>query len=175
MIFSASAFPAPTRCPHRRPRCSPGRSRRSSSPAGVTGDGDPAKYRDRPDARVQIQHLAQRDVEASDAAADRRRQRPLIATLYVLNASSVSSGSHSPCRVLRLLAGEHFEPRDPLRAAEGLFHRRIEDAHTGAPDVGPVPSPSMNGTIGLSGTTSRPPCAQWGCHPGGFNSMCVHS
>ena len=32
---------------------------------------------DRPDAGVEVQHLTQRDVQAADAAADRRRQRPL--------------------------------------------------------------------------------------------------
>ena len=61
---------------------------------------------------------------------------PLIATLYALTASSVSFGSHSPVEVLRLLAGEHLEPGERRAAAERLLHRRVEDAHAGAPDVG---------------------------------------
>ena len=40
-----------------------------------TGEGTPVKYRTGPQADVEVEHLAQRDVERADAAADGRGQR----------------------------------------------------------------------------------------------------
>ena len=47
----------------------------------------------RAQADEQVEQLAQRDVQRSDAAADRRRQRALDADEILRNASTVSSGS----------------------------------------------------------------------------------
>ena len=92
---------------------------------------------DRADAGVQVQHLPQRDVEAADAAADRRRQRPLDGDL--VRANRLERVVRQPLAVLLLglLAGRHLEPGDLLLAAERLLHGRVEHADAGAPDVGP--------------------------------------
>ena len=90
----------------------------------------------RPHAGVQIEHLPQRDVQAADAAADRRRQRSLDGDLVGPDRLERVVRQPLAVLVLRLLAGGHLEPRDPLLAAERLLHRGVEHAHAGAPDVG---------------------------------------
>ena len=81
---------------------------------------------------------------------------PLMATLYERTASSVSFGSHSPyCSLAFSPAGTSnhsiffLPPKAFLTAASNTrtLARQMS---------GPVPSPSMKGMIGLSGTTSRP-------------------
>ena len=66
-------------------------------PLGV-GDGRrrSSEIANRPHARKQIEDLAQRHVQASDASTDRRGQRTLDGDLVGATASSVSFGSHSP-------------------------------------------------------------------------------
>ena len=76
---------------------------------------------------------------------------PLMPTRYSRNASSVSSGSQFAGLLERLLAGEHFEPLD-LRAAAVRLRTAASNTRTLARQMsGPVPSPSMNGMIGLIG------------------------
>ena len=81
---------------------------------------------------------------------------PLMATLYVRTASSVSFGSHSPCCSLA------FSPAGTSNQAicflpPNAFSTAASKTRTLARQMsGPVPSPSMNGMIGSSGTTSRP-------------------
>jgi hypothetical protein len=103
----------------------------------VTGDGVPWRVADRAHARVEVQHLAQRDVQAADAAADRRRQRSLDG--HLVRAHGLERVGREPLtrQILRLLTGEHFEPRETPGSAERLLHCRVEDAHARAPDVGP--------------------------------------
>jgi hypothetical protein len=69
-------------------------------------------------------------------------------TRYSRNAVDRLVGQPVVELVERLLAGVDLHPGDLLLAAVRLLDGRIEDAHRGAPDVGPVPSPSMNGTMG---------------------------
>src|SRR5207245_7000788 len=81
---------------------------------------------------------------------------PLIAILYAFTASSVSFGSHSPAIVFA------FSPaRTSNHASRRLppydFATAASNTRTLARQMsGPVPSPSMNGTIGSSGTVRRP-------------------
>ena len=91
---------------------------------------------DRPQADEQIEHLAQRDVQRSDAAADRRRQRPLDADVVL--AERLDGLVRQPVVELleALLAGVDFHPRDLLLAAVRLVDGGIEHAHARAPDVG---------------------------------------
>ena len=88
-------------------------------------------------ARVEVEHLAQRHVQAADAAAHRRRQRALDGDLVVLDR--LDGVVRQPLAVLRLglLAGRHLEPDDLALAAVGaLGDRGVEHAHAGPPDVG---------------------------------------
>ena len=90
----------------------------------------------RAQAHVQVEHLAQRDVQRADAAADRRRERSLD------RDEVVAAGLHGLFRqpgvveVVRLLAGEDLHPVDLALAAVGLGDRGVEHAHGCAPDVG---------------------------------------
>ena len=64
---------------------------------------------------------------------------PLIPTRCDRNASTVSSGSHWPGLVERLLPGEDLEPVDLARPAVGLVDGGVEHPHRGRPDVGADP------------------------------------
>ena len=97
--------------------------------------GDSLEILDRPQAHVEIELLAQGDVERTDAAADRRRQRALDRDHVVAqdlerlgrqpDVGAVDAG--------RLLAGVDLHPVDLLLAAEGLGDRRVDhlDHHRG--------------------------------------------
>ena len=75
----------------------------------------------RAQADVEIEHLAQRDVERADAAADGRGERALDADqIFAGTPSTVSSGSQL-LNLLGLLAGEHLQPGNLALAAVGLF------------------------------------------------------
>ena len=118
----------------------------------------PVEVADRAHAGVEVEHLAQRDVEAADAAADRRRQRPLDRDLVrAAPPRACRSGSHSPCLVLRLLARRAPRTTRSSACRRRPSRRRASKTRTLARQMsGPVPSPSMKGMIGSSGTTSRP-------------------
>src|SRR4029453_3793270 len=102
----------------------------------------------RPQADVQIEQLAQRDVERANAAADRSGERPLDAYLVRLERPDRLVRQPILDRVERLLAGEHFLPHHAPLAAVYLLHCRVEDALRRAPDVGP-------GTIALDEGNDR--------------------
>jgi hypothetical protein len=110
----------------------------------------------RPQADVQIQQLPKRDVERPDAAADRRRQRTLDANVVL--AERVDRLIRKPRVELleALFAGVDFLPRDLPRAANALSTAASRTRTLARQISGPVPSPSMNGMIGSSGTTSCP-------------------
>ena len=88
-------------------------------------------------AHIEIEHLAQRDIQRADAAADRRRERPLDADEKFLERSDGVIGQPRIESLERFLACEDFHPGDLAGAAVRLFHRRIEDAHARSPDVRP--------------------------------------
>jgi hypothetical protein len=110
----------------------------------------------RAQADVEIEFLAQRDVQRADAAADRRGQRALDATRYSRTASSVSSGSQTFVAVDGSISRRHKSPsmRSCACAAVGLsttaastaLYKRDDrgDRITGVMST-PMPSPSMNG------------------------------
>ena len=89
----------------------------------------------RAQAHVQIQHLAQRDVQRADAAADRRGQRALDRHQVFAAGGDGLVRQPGVEQVVRLLAGVHLHPVDLALAAVGLLHGCIDDAHRGAPDV----------------------------------------
>src|SRR5512140_3358577 len=84
---------------------------------------------------------------------------PLMATEYSLMASRVSSGSQVPSPYIWLdfspaYTSNHAMARLPLYAfATAASKTSCEARHMS----GPVPSPSINGMMGLSGTLSSPP------------------
>src|SRR6185437_2505991 len=91
----------------------------------------------RPDAGVQVQHLAQGDVEGSDPPADGSGQRTLDG--HAVRADGVQGGLGKPVPDLLegLLTGQDLEPIDLPFSAGHLPDNRVEHPPGGAPDVGP--------------------------------------
>jgi hypothetical protein len=89
----------------------------------------------RPETHVQVEELAKRDVQRTDAAADWRRERPLDA--HQVMAKRFDSFVRQPGFELleALLPGVDLEPLDLLLATVGLLHGGIEDADAGAPNI----------------------------------------
>ena len=90
----------------------------------------------RPHAGVEVEHLAQRDVQRADAAADRRGERALDRDAVVREVIE---------RLLRqllaellegLVAGEDLVPVNLALAAVDLLDRAVDDVPRRAPDVG---------------------------------------
>ena len=86
-------------------------------------------------AGVQVELLPKGHVQAPDATADGRGERPLDGHEVLADGVEGFLGEPVARLVEGLLAREHFLPDDPPRAAVGLLHRRVEDAHRGVPDV----------------------------------------
>ena len=95
--------------------------------------GEPA---DRAQADVQVALLADGDIEAADAAADRRGQRPFDTDQVLLEG--IQRRLRQPlARLLEgLFAGQDFLPGDGAGAAIRFAHGGIHDANRRPPDVG---------------------------------------
>src|SRR5690606_338093 len=90
----------------------------------------------RADAGVEVELLAQRDVQRADAAADRRRERAFDGDLELANGLECLV-RHPLARLLeRLLAGEDLHPVDAPLAAVRAFDGGVEAAYARTPDVG---------------------------------------
>src|SRR5476649_660503 len=87
------------------------------------------------EADVQIEHLAQRDVQRPDAAADRGRQRSFDADEIL--AEGLDGVVWQPAAELleAFLTGVDLHPRDLLFAGVGLLDGGVEYADARAPDV----------------------------------------
>ncbi len=90
----------------------------------------------RTQADVEVEHLAQRDVQRADATADRRRERALDRDQVFAAGLDGFVGQPGVEEVVGLLAGIDLHPVDLALAAVGLGDRGVEHAHGGAPDVG---------------------------------------
>ncbi len=90
----------------------------------------------RAQADVQVQQLPECHVERPDSSADRRRQWSFDADQ--VSAERIQRLVREPVLHVheRFLACQHLLPLDPACSAIRLFHRRVEDSHAGAPDVG---------------------------------------
>src|ERR1019366_6172322 len=86
-------------------------------------------------ADVVVEHLAQRDVERADAAADGRGERAFDADEIFLERLDGVVGQPVVEFFERLFAGENLEPGNLSLAAVGFGHRRVEHAHAAGPDV----------------------------------------
>ncbi len=91
---------------------------------------------DRSETNEQVEHLPQRDVQRSDAAADRRRQWSLDAN--EVGAKRFNRFVRKPVIELleTLFAGVDFLPGDCALATVGFPDSCIEHTHARAPDVG---------------------------------------
>ena len=96
---------------------------------------------DRTQTDVEVEELAQRDVQGPDAAADRRRERALDADEELAEGLDGLVGQPVVELGEGLLAGVDLGPRDLAPALVGLLDRGVHDAHARAPDVaaGAVP------------------------------------
>ena len=110
----------------------------------------------RAQADVEVEHLADGDVERPDAAADRRGQRALDADEVGLERFQRLVGQPGVEQLLGLAARVHLGPGDLLLAAELLATAASSTRTLARQMSGPVPSPSMNGMIGRSGTSRCP-------------------
>ena len=81
---------------------------------------------------------------------------PLIATLYALAASSVSVGSHSPVRSCAFSPARTSNQTTRLRSPKAFFTAASKTRTDARQMSRPIPSPSMNGMMGSSGTSSAP-------------------
>jgi hypothetical protein len=99
------------------------------------GGRDPLEPADRPEADVEVEELAQGDVQRADAAADRGREGPLDADEVLPEGLDRLVGKPRPEVVVGLLAREDLHPGDLPLAAVGLLDRGVQDAHGRAPDI----------------------------------------
>ena len=99
--------------------------------------GDALKVLDWPQADVEIEHLAQSDVERANAAADWRGEWTFDADQIFLERLDCVIRQPVIEFVLGRFARKHFEPRNLALAPIGLLHRRIEHTDAGGPDVRP--------------------------------------
>ena len=81
---------------------------------------------------------------------------PLIATLNSVSASRVSAGSHSPARSFAFSPANTSIQAISRRPPYALATAESTTCRVAAQMSGPIPSPSMKGMIGWSGTTGRP-------------------
>ena len=93
----------------------------------------------RAQADVEVELLAQRDVDRADAAADRRGERTLDRDDEFLRRFERLVGQPDVLAVdpAGLLAGEHLHPHDLPLAAVGLLHRGVDHLQHHGRDVDP--------------------------------------
>jgi hypothetical protein len=107
-------------------------------------------------ADIQVELLAQRHVQRTDAAADRRGQRALDGH-HVFTHRLQGFFGQPDVRAIdlgRLFAGEHFHPVDLALAAIGLGHRGIDHLEHHRRDVQTRAVALDEGNDRLSGTLS---------------------
>ena len=99
------------------------------------GRGDALEPAHRAQADIEVEELAQRDVQRADAAADGRRERALDRDQVLAAGGDGLVRQPSVEELVGLLARVDLEPVDLAAAAVGLGDGGVEDAHRGAPDV----------------------------------------
>ena len=100
------------------------------------GGADALEVADGANARVEIEHLPERDVERADSAAHGRRERSLDRDAELLHRVDGFLGQPILELLERFLAREDFHPGDTSLALVGALDRGVEDAHGCAPNVG---------------------------------------
>ena len=102
----------------------------------LDGRGDTLEPANGSQADVQVEHLAERDIQAADTFADRRGQRAFDADEIVLERLDGIVGQPVVEFLESGFARKNLQPFDLAFAAVRLFHRRVEHAFTGGPDIG---------------------------------------
>ncbi len=99
------------------------------------GRGHAGEITHRAHAGVEIEHLAQGDVQRANAAADRSGERTFDGDAEIANR--VDGVLRQPFLelVISFFAGENFQPFDFAFAAVGFFDGGIEHAPRSLPDV----------------------------------------
>jgi len=98
--------------------------------------GDSREILHRAQAHIQVEHLAQRDVEGADAATDGGRERAFDADQVFLEGRDRVIGQPGIKLVPGSFAGIHLEPGNPALAVVGLPDRRVKHALAGGPNIG---------------------------------------
>ena len=86
---------------------------------------------------VQVEHLAESDVEAADPPADGRGERAFDPDDVLPECLDGLIGQPIAGLVERFCPGQNFLPLEFARAGVGLFDHGVEDAHRRGPDVRP--------------------------------------
>ncbi len=86
-------------------------------------------------ANVQVQQLAERNIQRTDTAANGSCERAFDAHQKLAERFSCFIGQPALEHLKRLLARVHFHPMDLAFPAIRLLHRRIEHTHRSAPNV----------------------------------------
>src|ERR1035437_5069479 len=107
-------------------------------------------------ADVEVESLAQRDVERTDAAADRRRERSLDADEELAKRVDRLVWKPRLQAVEGFLARVDLHPFDLAFPAVSLFDGGVEDAHGRAPDVRPGSVTLDEGNDGVVGDLEPP-------------------
>ncbi len=89
-----------------------------------------------PQAHIEIEQLAQRDVQRPDAAADRGRQRALDADVVGAERLDGVVGQPRVELLETFFAGKDLAPLHAALAAVRFRYGRVEDTNARAPDVG---------------------------------------
>ena len=99
------------------------------------GTGHALEPAHRAQAGVQVENLAQGDIDRTDAAANRRCKRPLDTDEIFTKRSHGVVWQPFIKFVLGFLSGEHLEPNDLFCAAVGFLHSCVEYELASSPDV----------------------------------------
>src|SRR6185295_16799305 len=101
------------------------------------GAGHTGEILHRPQTDVEVEHLAQGDIEGADAPANGSRERSFNADQKFLEGFNRVVRQPVVEAFERLLAREDLEPRDFSPAAVRLLNGFVEHTHAGRPDIRP--------------------------------------
>src|SRR5262249_40075321 len=96
-----------------------------------------SKVTDRPQADIKVEHLRQRDIKRSHAAAPGCRQRTLDADEVILESGDSFVRQPAADESVRLFAGQRFLPNDLASGTVRPRHCGFKYADRSVPDVRP--------------------------------------
>ncbi len=97
--------------------------------------GHTVEIADRPHADIQVQELAQGNVQGTDAASDRGCERTLDPHQEFRESLLCLIGQPGLEELERLLTSVHFHPVELALSTVCFFHRGIENPHRSTPDI----------------------------------------
>ena len=117
--------------------------------------GNPGEITDGADAGIEVENLAEGDVERADAAPDGSRERAFDGNAKIAGGVDGVIGEPLLEGVESFFAGENFEPGDVALAAIGFFYCGVEHAARGFPDVAASAVAFDEGDDGIVGHLQR--------------------